>query len=83
MAALECVARHVSNDERATLGEIIQRHAAELGIPRPLDGAIERMWGHASEVARHFTGHLPSADTTEELTETGSLPRGRTPYSVR
>jgi hypothetical protein len=66
MAALECVARHVSNDERPTLGEIIQRHAAELGIPRPLDGAIERMWGHASEVARHVReGRVPSREEAE------------------
>jgi hypothetical protein len=47
MAALECVAREVSHDERATLGEIIQRHGAEIGIPKPLDTAIERMWGYA------------------------------------
>lgn len=53
MAALECTARIVSGDERATLGELIGRHAAALEIPRPLDNAIEGMWGYASEMARH------------------------------
>jgi len=66
MAALECVARVVSGDERATLGEIMQRHAVELGIPRPLDGAIERMWGYASEVARHLReGREPTREEAE------------------
>ena len=68
MAALECTARVVSGDERATLGEIIQRRAAELGIPRPLDNAIERMWGYASEMARHLReGRVPSREEAELL----------------
>ena len=45
MAALECTARIVSGDDHATLGEIIQRRAAALGIPRPLDNAIEKNVG--------------------------------------
>src|SRR5713101_2971668 len=53
MAALECTARIVSGNERATLGEIIARHAAKLSIPRPLDDAIQKAWGYASEMARH------------------------------
>ena len=68
MAALECIARTVSDDERATLGEIIQRHAAEIGIPRPLDAAIERMWGYASEMARHLReGRVPAREEAEFL----------------
>ncbi len=68
MAALECVARVVSGDERATLGEIIQRHGVDIGIPRPLDTAIERMWGYASEMARHVReGRVPARDEAEFL----------------
>jgi hypothetical protein len=68
MAALECVAREVSGDEQATLGTIIQRHAAALGIPKPLDGGIERMWGYASEMARHVReGRVPTREEAEFL----------------
>jgi hypothetical protein len=68
MAALECTARLVSGDERATLGDIIQRHAARIGIPRPLDNAIERMWGYASEMARHVReGRVPTREEAELL----------------
>ncbi len=66
MAALECTARIVSGDERATLGEIINRRAADLGLPRPLDNAIEKMWGYASEVARHIReGQTPTRKEAE------------------
>lgn len=68
IAALECIARIVLGDDRATLGEIIQRRAGELGIPRPLDNAIERMWGYASEMARHLReGRVPSREEAELL----------------
>jgi AbiJ-like protein len=68
MAALECVARVVSDDERATLGEIIQRHAADIGIPKPLDAAIDKMWGYASEMARHLRGgRVPAREEAEFL----------------
>ncbi|MGA7860651.1 MAG: hypothetical protein WCB19_02190, partial [Thermoplasmata archaeon] len=66
MAALECTARIVSGDERATLGELVARRAAELGIPRPLDNAIEKMWGFASEMARHVReGQTPTREEAE------------------
>jgi hypothetical protein len=68
MAALECVAREVSGDARATLGTIIQRHGAAIGIPRPLDTAIEQMWGYASEMARHIReGRVPTREEAEFL----------------
>jgi hypothetical protein len=68
MAALECTARIVSGDEHATLGEIIQLRAADLGIPRPLDNGIERMWGYASEMARHLReGRVPTREESELL----------------
>lgn len=68
IAALECTARIVSGDEGATLGQIIRRHAADLGIPRPLDSGVENIWGYASEMGRHLReGRLPSRDEAELL----------------
>jgi hypothetical protein len=68
MAALECTARIVAEDPRATLGDLIQRRSVDLGIPRPLDLAIERMWGYASEVGRHLReGRAPSREEAELL----------------
>lgn len=52
MAALECVARDVCGDERATLGEVIKRYPGT--IPRPLDESVSKAWGFASETARHI-----------------------------
>src|SRR5438552_901413 len=34
MAALECTARILAHDPRATLGEIVHRRSAALGMPR-------------------------------------------------
>lgn len=51
MAGLECVARELVGDPRATLGEILRRYPGR--IPKPLDTAIEKLWGFASERARH------------------------------
>ena len=52
MAALECVAREVTGDPKATLGEIM-RHQSML-VPKPLDQAISKVWGYASQYARHI-----------------------------
>ena len=51
MAALECVARDVTGDQNATLGELIKRNPGLL--PKPLDTGVEKIWGYASEQARH------------------------------
>jgi AbiJ N-terminal domain 4 len=51
MGALECVARDLTGDPKATLGEILKRHPGLL--PKPLDAALSQVWGYASEVARH------------------------------
>lgn len=68
MAGLECLARILSGDEKATLGDIIKRHAAKLGIPKPLDGALEKLWGYASEMGRHLReGRVPSREEAELL----------------
>jgi len=52
MATLECVAREACGDKKATLGDIIKRYP-EI-VPRPLDEAIAKVWGYASENARHI-----------------------------
>jgi hypothetical protein len=51
MGALECVARDLTGDPKATLGEILKRHPGLL--PKPLNTALSQVWGYASEVARH------------------------------
>jgi len=64
MAALECVAREACGDPKATLGAILSRYK-EL-IPSPLDQAIIKAWGFASENARHIQeGQDPSYDEAE------------------
>jgi hypothetical protein len=51
MAALECVAKDVTGEPKATLGQILARHAAV--VPKPLDLAVDKLWGFASDKARH------------------------------
>jgi hypothetical protein len=53
IAAVECLARDVVNDPNPTLGDLIKRYRETLAIPRPLDQALEKVWGYASEVGRH------------------------------
>jgi hypothetical protein len=52
MAALECVARDAAGDLKATLGDILKRYP-DL-IPKPLDTAVDKAWGYASEMGRHI-----------------------------
>ena len=49
IAALESTARDVTKRPNHTLGKIVR----DLGLPAPLDTAIDKMWGYASERARH------------------------------
>lgn len=66
MAALECITRSACGDEKATLGEILKRHRDV--IPRPLDEAVAKLWGFASENARHVSeGREPSFAEAELL----------------
>ena len=62
MAALECVARDAAQDPKPTLGALIKKHP-DL-FPKPVDNAIEKLWGYASENARH--GREGNAPTREE-----------------
>jgi hypothetical protein len=63
-AALECVAREASGDTRATLGQILSRFPNML--PAPLPEAMTKVWGYASETARHVReGANPSQGEAE------------------
>lgn len=64
MAALECVAREVCGDKKATLGEIMKKYDGL--IPKPLDNSIEKAWGYASEMGRHLReGRTPKFEEAE------------------
>lgn len=64
MAALECVAREVCGDPKATLGDILKRFQGL--IPKPLDNSIEKAWGFASEMGRHLReGRVPTFEEAE------------------
>lgn len=64
MAALECTAREAVGDPRATLGDILKKYGSVF--PKPLDDALSKMWGYASEMARHLReGRVPSRAEAE------------------
>jgi AbiJ N-terminal domain 4 len=66
MGAMECVARDLCGDPKATLGEILKSYPALL--PRPLDTALSQIWGFASNEARHVVeGRNPSREEAELL----------------
>jgi len=66
MGALECVARDVTGDPKATLGEIMKRHTGL--VPAPLDSVVSQAWGYASETTRHIReGRTPSREEAELL----------------
>ena len=50
VAALECTARKIK-DSKATLGDLVKKHTDLL--PPPLDTSVSKLWGFASEYARH------------------------------
>lgn len=61
MAALECVAREIDGSTY-TLGKIIGR----LTLPPPLDSALHKLWGFASEQGRHIVeGREPQFEEAE------------------
>lgn len=49
MAALEATARHVTGQAKPSLGKLI----SSLDLKPPLDSALEKLWGYASNEARH------------------------------
>ena len=64
MAGLECVARSMTENSTATLGEIIRSNRNLL--PQPLDQAVCKIWGYASDRGRHLReDHLPEYNEAE------------------
>ena len=64
LASVECVMRDVTGDQKATLGSLLSRYKGI--IPAPLDQAIEKIWGFASEQGRHLReGKEPTQEETE------------------
>lgn len=62
MAALECVVRDVTGQPAKTLGQLIP----ELTMPKPMDVALEKLWGFASEQGRHIReGRQPRFEEAE------------------
>ena len=62
IAALECVARDVMGEPKLTLGRL----ASRLALTPPLDAAVEKLWGYASEQARHIReGQAVSSEEAE------------------
>lgn len=65
MAALECVARDVTGNPNLTLGAILKKHPSVL--PPPLDDALSKIWGFASDKARHLRENQPPHIDEAEL----------------
>jgi len=64
MASLECVAREITGERTLTLGKIMERH--KTMIPQPLNVAVEKAWGYASEHGRHLQeGRNPEFEDAE------------------
>jgi hypothetical protein len=64
LAAVECVMRDVTGDSKATLGSLLSKHKGN--IPVPLDQAVEKIWGFASEQGRHLReGKEPTQNEAE------------------
>jgi hypothetical protein len=51
MGALEAIVRDLTHQPTATLGQLLQRNPTL--IPKPLNVAVERAWGYASQAGRH------------------------------
>ena len=72
MAALECVARSMSGNSTSTLGEIIKQNPNLL--PQPLDQAVRKIWGYASDRGRHLReDHLPEYNEAELIVGLSSI----------
>lgn len=63
IAALESTARDVTGEANLTLGRLVP----QLGLTRPLDTAIEKLWGYASDRARHIREGQSVATEEAEL----------------
>jgi len=62
MNALECLAKQLTGNPKATLGQIVSK----LNLPKPLDIAVEKLWGYASQTGRHISeGGEPTFEDAE------------------
>ncbi|WP_095203526.1 AbiJ-NTD4 domain-containing protein [Mesorhizobium carmichaelinearum] len=62
IAALEATARHITGQPKLNLGQLVN----ELNIPKPLDQAVEKLWGFGSQYGRHLReGEMPRDDEAE------------------
>lgn len=65
MAALECIARAVTNDPKLTLGEWVKKNRNLL--PAPVDAAVEKLWGYSSGYGRYVREGAPAHFEEAEL----------------
>lgn len=66
LAALECLSREVTGDKKDTLGALINKHP-EI-VPPPLNIAVSKIFGFASEQGRHLQeGREPAYEEAELL----------------
>jgi hypothetical protein len=58
MACMECICREITGDKKSTLGQLLKKNITT--IPKPLDSAVEKIWGYTSEQGRHLEeGKVP------------------------
>ena len=71
MAALEATARGVAGQPNATLGKLVRG----LDLPAPLDQAVHKLWGYASDRGRHIREQqvVDHAEAELIVTVAGSL----------
>ena len=51
MGALETTAGKITGPPRSTMGALVR----DLDLPAPVDGAVHKLWGYASNRARHIS----------------------------
>ncbi|MER8664511.1 hypothetical protein NKH34_25625 [Mesorhizobium sp. M1148] len=62
VAALEATARHLTGQPNKNLGQLVDA----LDLPKPLDQALDKLWGFASQYGRHLReGEMPDDDQAE------------------
>jgi hypothetical protein len=68
IAALECTARDVTGEVNLTLGRLVPK----LKLVPPMDVAVEKLWGYASDRARHIReGHTVTTEEAELVVSVG------------
>lgn len=65
MAALECVAKDLTGQPSATLGEWVKKNPDHF--PKPLGTAVEKLWGYTSQYGRHVLEGKPADFDEAEL----------------